>query len=421
MAKKRSGPIVGVDLGTENVRAVAVDRNDIDGLDIMGYACVPSTGLRRGQVVNIGGTSDDLKKVMAELQLMMGDKRPHDFYCSISGNHIEGQNSTGDVTVRAEVHADDVDRVLRQARTTSLQPGREILHVLPTYYTIDKAPPVQTPVGHAGVRLHADVHLVTASRAVIDNTYTCGARADLRVQGLAFSALAASDALLTDPEKEMGVLLVDIGAGTTDIIIWHDRSVRYVGSVPLGGWLMSNDVAVGLSTTRAEAEKIKVRWGYAYANGVDPAELIEVPGIGARAPATYTRQHLASLIEPHVTEIFTKVVDAVKGAGLESLIRSTGVVLTGGVAQLPGMADFARELLGLNVRIADMQLSIDDKMNWGGMTNIFQDPQYAVALGIVSMANRGELDMEMGTPSVSQVRTPGSSGGVFDWFKRVFK
>lgn len=418
MAKKRTGPIVGIDLGTENIRAVVAERNDMDGLDILAFASVPSTGLRRGQVVNIGGTSDDVKKVLAELNLMV-DRKIHEVFCSISGNHVEGMTSSGTVAVKNnEVRVEDVDRVLRQARTVKLPPGRDILHVLPTYYTIDNAPPVQTPVGHAGVRLHVDVHLVTVARSVMDNTFTCAARADLKAQGLAFSGLAASEALLTDPEKEMGAILVDIGAGTTDIIIWHDRAVRYVGSIPLGGSLMTSDVAVGLLATKAEAEQLKIRYGHAYANGVDPQDMFEVPGVGARASAQFTRQHMASLIEPHVTEIFTKVAEAVKGAGLEELSRTSGVVLTGGVSQLPGIADFARELLGLNVRVADMQLSMDGQFNWGGMTNVFQDPQYGVAVGIVSMASRGELSMSYDP----RVPTPSRDDkkGIWDWFKRNF-
>ena len=339
-------------------------------------------------------------------------------YCNISGSHVRGFNTDGVVTVRnAEVRQEDVDRVLRQAQTVRIPPGREIFHVLPVQFAVDENDGVKGPIGMAGVRLEAQVHVVTAAKSGMDNIRTCASRQGVRISNLVFSALAASETCLHEDEKELGVILADIGSGTTDIAVWYNGSVIQTAVIPLGGASMTNDIAAGLRTPRKEAERIKIDSGCALGALVEEDETIEVPSVGGREPTVRSRSLLSEIIEPKAEEIFTQIGEEIRRAGHEEFV-SSGLVLTGGASRMEGMVGLGEEILGKPVRVGSL---LDMEPALGGVTSAVQDDTYAVALGMVLMAHRGIIHPDNSNGGGGDGPSGSNSiGKLGRWFKKAF-
>ncbi len=348
---------------------------DENGVDIVGIGTAPSRGLRKGVVVNIDATVESIRKAVEEAELMAGCEI-HSVYTGIAGAHVKGFNSHGVVAVKdTEVSGGDVERVLDAASAVAMPMDREVLHVLPQEFVVDDQDGIKQPIGMAGVRLEAKVHIVTASVTSAQNVVKCCDRSGLHVSDIVLEPLAAAEAVLTPEERELGVALVDIGGGTTDIMVFHDGAVKHTAVLPIGGNHLTNDIATGLRTPFAEAEKIKQRYGCALSNMVARAETIEVPSVGGRAPRVLSRQILAEIIEPRVEEIFALVAREVTRSGYEDILAS-GVVVTGGSTVLEGMTELAEQVFGLPVRLG-VPLSV------GGLVDVVSSPMYATGVGLV--------------------------------------
>jgi len=408
---RRSDLIVAIDIGTDAVRCVIAEVTET-GLDIIGVGKAKSTGLKRGVVINIESTVSAIRGAVEAAELMSG-REVVEAYCSITGTHLAGRNLDGVVSVRHnEVRPEDVARVLKAASEFRIDEGRDCVHVLPIEYAVDDIYGLHSPLGIAGVRLEARVHLVTAAKAAMDNIVTCCMREGIRVAGLVFAPLAASETILHEDEKELGVILTDIGAGTTDFSVWFNGGVIQTGVVNIGGKIISDEIAVALRTPRAEAEQLKLKYGCALTALVPEDETIEVPAVGGRKPQVHKRSFLAEVIEPGLEEIFTSIGEQIRRAGHEEHV-SSGLVLTGGAAKMNGIVELAEQILGVPVRLGEM---VGGGAGFGGVTNAVEDPVYAVSLGMVMMAARE--------------RRGGTSGGhdsddswwsrIMGWFKEAF-
>ena len=346
---KRTGMVAALDLGTAKTCAIVGEVNE-GGIEVCGLGEAPSRGLRKGVIVHVESTVQSIKKAVAEAEAMAGCEIRH-VTASLGGGHIRGISSHGVVAVRnGEVSPGDLSRVLDAARAVALPADREVLHVLPQEYIIDDQEGLKEPVGIAGVRLEAKVHIVTSQVSAAQNLVKCCKQAGLTVDDVVLGAIASADAVLTQEEKELGVALVDIGAGTTDVVIFHGGAVRHTASLPLGGGHLTNDIAAGLRTPTAEAEKIKQRYGCARASVVERHTEIEVPSVGNREPRVLSRHILCEIIEPRVEEIFTLIQREIIRSGYEEVLAS-GVVLVGGTVLLEHITDVAEQVLRLPVRI----------------------------------------------------------------------
>ncbi len=341
--------VAALDLGTAKTCAV-VGAVSEHGIEVHGLGEAPSRGLRKGAIVHVESTVAAIKKAVAEAAAMAHCEIRH-VTASIGGPHVRGLSSHGVVAVRnGEVSAGDLSRVLDAARAVALPTDREVLHVLPQEYIIDDQEGLREPIGIAGVRLEAKVHIVTSQVSAAQNLVKCCKQAGLVVDDVVLGAIAAADAVLTSEEKDLGVALVDVGAGTTDVVIYHGGAVRHTASLPIGGGHLTNDIAAGLRTPTAEAEKIKQRFGCARAAVVERHVEIEVPSVGDRDPRVLSRHILCEIIEPRVEEIFTLVAREIIRSGYEELLAS-GVVLVGGTVLLEHITDVAEQVLKLPVRI----------------------------------------------------------------------
>src|SRR5688572_14490726 len=329
--------IVGLDIGTTKICAIVGEVNDSGGVDIVGIGTHPSKGLRKGVVINIEATVASIKHAIQEAELMAGCEISH-VYAGIAGGHIKGQNSHGIVAVKdKEVTQADVDRVIDAARAVAIPLDREVIHILPQEYVIDEQDGIKEPLGMSGVRLEAKVHIVTGAVTSAQNIVKCAQRCGLTVADIVLEQLASSEAVLSHDEKDLGVALIDIGGGTTDIAIWSEGSIVHTAVLTVGGDHITNDIAVGLRTPMADAERIKQKYGCAMSSLVREDETIEVPSVGGRKPRVLARQILTEIIEPRVEEMFSLVQQEIQRTGYEDLLAS-GVVITGGATLLPGMA-----------------------------------------------------------------------------------
>jgi cell division protein FtsA len=380
---KRSPLIVGLDIGTHKISTIVAEIGEDwaqDGpgggeVQIVGVGTAPSQGLRKGVVVNIESTVESIRKAVAEAELMAGCEI-HDVYAGIGGAHVKGFNSHGVVAVKAkEVNGGDVDRVLDAARAVALPMDRQVVHVLPQEFVVDEQDGIKQPVGMAGVRLESKVHIITASVTSTQNVVKCCERSGLHVSDLVLEPLAAAEAVVTPEERELGVALVDIGGGTTDIVVFHNGAVKHTAVLPIGGNHLTNDLATGLRTPFADAEKIKQRFGCALSNMVSRGETIEVPSVGGRSPRVLSRHILAEIIEPRVEEIFSLVAREVARSGFEDLLAS-GVVVTGGSTMLEGVPELAEQVFHLPVRLG-VPLQV------GGLVDVVSSPLYATGVGLV--------------------------------------
>lgn len=376
---KKGELIVGLDIGTTKICAIVGETTD-DGIDIIGIGSHPSKGLRKGVVVNIEATVASIRRAIEEAELMAGCEI-NTVFTGIAGGHIKGFNSQGIVAVKdKEVRETDISRVVDAAKAIAIPLDREVIHILPQEFIIDDQGGIKDPLGMAGVRLEAKVHIVTAAVSSAQNIIKCANKTGLNVADIALQPLASAESVLGDDEKELGVCLVDIGGGTTDIAIFSGGSIVHTGVIALGGNNLTSDVAIGLRTPAHEAERIKQRFGCCLATMVDEEETIEVPSVGGRQPRVLSRRILTEILEPRVEEIFQMVQREIQRSGYEDLLAS-GVVITGGSTLLSGMPELAEEVLGLPVR-RGLPHGI------GGLVDVVRSPMYATGVGLVRYGAR---------------------------------
>ena len=375
MGKQKSGEIVvGLDIGTTKICAIVGELTE-NGIDIIGIGSYPSKGLRKGVVVNIEATVASIRRSIDEAELRAGCEIAN-VYTGIAGGHIKGFNSQGIVAVKdKEVRDADIVRVIDAAKAVAIPLDREVIHVLPQEFIIDEQGGIKEPLGMSGVRLEAKVHIVTGAVSSAQNIVKCANRTGLNVSDIVLQPLASSEAVLSEDEKELGVCLVDIGGGTTDIAIFSGGSIVHTAVIALGGNNLTSDIAIGLRTPAHEAERIKQKYGCALASMVNKDETIEVPSVGGRQARILGRQILCEILEPRVEEIFQLVQREIQRCGYEELLAS-GVVITGGSTLLAGMPELAEEVLGLPVR-RGMPRGI------GGLVDVVKSPMYATGVGLV--------------------------------------
>jgi cell division protein FtsA len=379
MSNNKENLIVGLDIGTTKICAIVGNVTD-EGLDIVGIGTSPSKGLRKGVVINIESTVEAIRKALQEAELMAGCEIKTVF-AGIAGGHIKGFNSQGVIAIKnREVNNDDIRRVIDAAKAIAIPMDREVIHILPQEFIIDDQDGIKEPLGMSGVRLEAKVHIVTGAVASAQNIIKSCNRANVDVADIVLEQLASSEAVLSADEKELGVALIDIGGGTTDLAIFVDGAIKHTAVLSLGGNHLTNDIAVGLRTPMAEAEKIKQAYGCCLNSKVDKNESIEVPSVGGREPRVLSRQLLAEILEPRVEEVFTLVNREIVRSGYEDLIAS-GVVITGGTSILPGMPELAEQVFNLPVRRGVPQ-------GIGGLTDVVNSPIYATGVGLVKYGSR---------------------------------
>ncbi|MBI2357905.1 MAG: cell division protein FtsA [Deltaproteobacteria bacterium] len=373
MAKK-STLIVGLDIGTSKVCAVVGEVTE-RGLEVIGVGTHPSQGLRKGVVINIESTVNSIKRAVEEAELMAGCEI-NSVFAGIAGGHVKGFNSHGVVAVKnKEVTQRDIDRVIDAAKAVAIPMDREVLHILPQEYIIDDQDGIKEPLGMSGVRLEAKVHIVTGAVTCAQNVIKCCNRTGLNVADIALEPLASAEAVLTPEEKELGVVLVDMGGGTTDIALFHDGAVKHTSVLGVGGNHLTSDIAAGLRTPIGEAERIKQRYGCARTSMVGKDERVEVPSVGGRGPRTISRQILCEIIEPRLEEMFQLIQREIAKSGYEGSLVS-GMVLTGGSTLLPGMIEMAEEVFGMPVRLG-VPIQV------GGLIDVVSSPIYATGVGLV--------------------------------------
>lgn len=377
--KAEKNLIVGLDIGTSKVVAMVGEIKADGEIEIIGLGSHPSRGLKKGVVVNIESTVQSIQRAVEEAELMAGCEI-HSVLCGIAGSHIRSRNSHGIVGVKdREVSAGDVDRVIDAARAVAIPADQKILHILPQEFIIDEQDGIREPVGMSGVRLETRVHMVTGAVSAAQNIIKCVRRCGLEVDDLVLEQLASSYAVLQDDEQELGVCLVDIGGGTTDIAVFTDGSIRHTAVIPIAGDQVTNDIAVALRTPTQHAEQIKVKYACALRQLAGTDENIEVPSIGDRPARRLTRQTLAEVVEPRYEELLTLVQAELRRSGLEDLVAG-GVVLTGGSARMEGLVELAEEVFHMPVR-----LGLPEKVS--GLTDVVRNPIYSTAVGLLQFGN----------------------------------
>jgi len=402
--------VVGLDIGTSKVVAI-VGEISIDGeLEIVGIGSHRSSGLKKGVVVNIESTVQSIQRAIEEAELMAGCQI-HSVYAGIAGSHIRSLNSHGIVAIKdREVFSQDLDRVMDAAQAVAIPADQKILHILPQEYLIDEQEGVKEPLGMSGVRLEAKVHLVTCAVNAAQNIEKCIRRCGLEVEDVILEQLASSYSVLTEDEKELGVCMVDIGGGTTDIAIFTEGAIRHTGVIPIAGDQVSNDIAMALRTPTPHAEEIKIKYACALAKLAGPDETIKVPSVGDRDPRDLSRQALAEVVEPRYDELFTLVQAELRRSGFEDLIAA-GIVLTGGTAKMEGVVELAEEIFHMPVRLGAPQ-------GISGLTDIVQNPIYSTGVGLLKYAIAQE---HVGRSSYShKASTNGWWDKVKAWFQGSF-
>ncbi len=381
---KKGNIIVGLDIGTTKICAIVGEVTET-GIDVIGIGTHPSRGLRKGVVVNIDSTVDSIKRAIEEAELMSGYEIKA-VYTGIAGAHIKGMNSHGIVAVKSgEVEEIDVKRAIEAAKAIVVPLDREVVHVLPQYYVVDDQDGIREPIGMSGVRLEAKVHIVIGAVTSIQNIIKSVNRVGLDVNDIVLEPLASSRAVLSPDEKELGVGLIDIGGGTTDIAIFSEGCIRHTAVLPLGGNYVTNDIAVGLRTPAIEAEKIKIKYGCAYTPMIPQDETIEVSSVGGRGPRKVSRQVLGEIIEPRLEEILSLANREIVRSGYEDLLAA-GIVLTGGTSILEGIAELGEQIFNMPVRRGSPS-------DIGGITDIVNSPIYATGVGLVVHGNNNQSGM----------------------------
>lgn len=382
MAREYKDVVVGLDIGTAKVMAVVAEVMPGGELKLAGLGVAPSNGLKRGVVVNIDATVQSIQQALKEAELM-ADCKIQRVYTGITGSHIRGLNSSGMVAVKdKEVTQADVARVVETAKAINISSDQRLLLVEPQEFVID-GQDVKEPIGMSGIRLEAKIHIVTGAQSAAENIIKCVRRCGLEVEQLLLNPLASSQAVLTDDERELGVAVVDIGAGTTDVAIFTGGAIRHTAVIPIAGDLITSDIAMALRTPTKDAEDIKVESGYAKQLLADPEAQVEVPGLGDRSPRMLSKQALAGVIEPRVEEIFSLVQQVVRESGYEEVL-SSGIVLTGGSSVMPGMVELGEDIFLKPVRRGIPKYS-------SALADMVAQPRAATVMGLLEEARLARL------------------------------
>ena len=409
MPRDAQNLIVGLDIGTSKVVAVVAELAPDDRLEVVGIGSHESRGLKKGVVVNIEATVAALQRALEEAELM-ADCKIQNVYTGIAGSHIKSFNSTGMVAIKdKEVSAIDIERAIETARAQPIPTDQQVLHILTQEFVIDGQDGIREPLGMSGVRLETKVHIVTGAVSAAQNIVKCVRRCGLEVADLILQPLASSLAVLSEDEKDLGVCLVDIGGGTTDIAVFTQGAIRHTAVIPIAGDQITNDIAMALRTPTPEAEEIKIRYGCALRQLADPNDMVEVPGLGDRGPRQLSRQMLAEVIEPRVEELYSLVQQVLRQSGYEELL-SSGVVLTGGSAVMRGMVELGEEVFHMPVRVGIPQYS-------GGLAEVVRNPRYATAVGLL-LEGRSQLQRGLAARQTGSFRQTMSR--MKDWFQRNF-
>jgi len=398
--------IVGLDIGTSKIVCIVAEATPEGGIDIIGMGTSPSRGLRRGVVVNIEATVNAIQRALEEAELM-ADCKIREVYTGIAGSHIKSFNSHGMYAIKdKEISQMDVDRVVETARAVNIPTDQQILHTIPQEFIVDGQEDVRDPLGMSAMRLEVKVHIVTGAVSAAQNIIKCVRRCGLEVSDLVLQPLASAMAVLTEDEKELGVCLVDIGGGTTDIAVFTNGAIRHTAVIPVAGDQVNNDIAVALRTPPKEAEDIKIQHGCALRQLADARDMIEVPGIGDRPSRTLSRQTLAEFIEPRMEELYSLVQAELRRSGFEELM-SSGVVITGGSAAMRGMVELGEEVFHMPVRLGWPRYT-------GGLSDVIHNPRYATCIGLL-LAGLEERGRDV--PKLSG----GSLKEIFERMKSWFK
>ena len=383
MANEQSKKIVGLDIGTSKVVAVVGELSSAGELEVIGIGSHRSAGLKKGVVVNIESTVQSIQRAVEEAELMVGGEI-ESVYAGMSGSHIHGMNSHGIVAVRdREIFPQDIERVIDAAQAVAIPADQKLLHVLPQEYLVDSQEGVKEPLGMSGVRLEAKVHLVHCAANAMQNVEKCIQRCGLEVDEIILEQLASSYSTLSDDERNLGVCLVDIGGGTSDIAVFVDGAIHHTAVIPIAGDQVTNDIAMTLRTPTPNAEEIKIKWACALTQLAKPAEMIQVPGVGDRAPKELARQTLAEVVESRYEELFRLVLAELRRSGYEQLIAS-GVVLTGGAAKMEGVVELAEEVFHVPVSLASPS-------GISGLDDMVRNPIYATGVGLLMYGARQQL------------------------------
>ncbi len=376
MSKKaEKNLIVGLDIGTSKVVAIVGEVTPDNEIEVIGIGSHPSRGLKKGVVVNIESTVQSIQRAVEEAELMAGCQI-HSVYAGIAGSHIRSLNSHGIVAIRdKEVTTADVERVIDAARAVAIPADQRILHILPQEFIIDNQEGIREPIGMSGVRLEAKVHMVTGAVSAAQNIIKCVRRCGLEVDDIILEQLASSYSVLTDDEKELGVALIDIGGGTTDMAVFTEGAIRHTSVIPIAGDQVTNDIAVALRTPTQHAEEIKIKYACALTQLASPDETIEVPSVGDRPARRLARQTLAEVVEPRYEELFTLVQAELRRSGFEDLCAA-GIVITGGSAKMEGVVELAEEIFHMPVRLGLPQYI-------GGLVDVVKNPIYSTGVGLL--------------------------------------
>ncbi|MCY4044510.1 MAG: cell division protein FtsA [Cellvibrionales bacterium] len=375
--------IVGLDIGTSKVVAIVGEYTEEKGLEIIGIGSHPSRGLKKGVVVDIESTVHSIQRAVEEAELMAGCQI-HSVYAGIAGSHIRSLNSHGIVAIKdKEVTDTDVERVIDAAKAVAIPADQKVLHILPQEYIIDSQEGVKEPYGMSGVRLEAKVHLVTGAVNAAQNIEKCIRRCGLVPEDIILEQLASSYAVLTDDERELGVCLVDIGGGTSDIAIFTEGSIKHTGVIPIAGDQVTNDIAMALRTPTQYADEIKIKYACALAQLAQADQTIKVPSVGDRPARNLSRQALAEVVEPRYDELFTLVQAEIRRSGYEQMLAG-GIVLTGGTSKMEGAVDLAEEIFHMPVRLGMPNQA-------GGLQDIVRNPIYSTGVGLLHYAVKQQV------------------------------
>jgi cell division protein FtsA len=408
--KENKNLIVGLDIGTSKIAAIVAEMRPEGGFEVIGMGSSPSRGLKKGVVVNIESTVNAIQRALEEAELM-ADCKIRDVWTGIAGSHIRSFNSHGMVAIKdREVAQNDVDRVVETAKAIPIPTDQQILHVLNQEFVIDGQEDVREPLGMSGVRLEVKVHIVTGAVSAAQNIMKCVRRCGLEVNDLILQPLASAMAVLSEDERDLGVCLVDIGGGTSDIAVFTQGAIRHTAVIPIAGDQITNDIAMALRTPTKEAEEIKRRYGCALRELADPQEMVEVPGVGERGSKKMSRQTLAEVIEPRVEELYSLVQAELRRSGFEELL-SSGVVITGGSAAMQGMVELGEEVFHMPVRLGLPNYA-------GGLSEVIRNPRYSTGVGLLmaglSQHQRQQIE-KMQSGSFKQI-----VGRMRKWFETNF-
>jgi len=408
--KSEKNMIVGLDIGTSKVVSIVGEVTAEGGIEIIGIGSHPSRGMKKGVVVNIESTVHSIQRAIEEAELMAGCQI-HSVYAGIAGSHIRSLNSHGIVAIRdKEVTPGDVERVIDAARAVAIPADQKILHILPQEFIIDNQEGIREPVGMSGVRLEAKVHLVTGAVSAAQNIIKCVRRCGLEVDDIILEQLASSFSVLTEDEKELGVCLVDIGGGTTDIAVFTEGSIRHTAVIPIAGDQVTNDIAVALRTPTQHAEEIKIKYACALAQLASADDTIEVPSVGDRPARRLARHTLAEVVEPRYEELLVLVQAELRRSGFEDL-AAAGIVLTGGSSRMEGLVDLAEEVFHMPVRLGTPQYV-------AGLVDVVRNPIYATGVGLLLFGNQNRAQRSMEAQFGRGMR--GVLGRMKSWFQGNF-